>query len=522
VIPGKQYTLADLVRIGRRSWWLVVLPFVVVTAGTWIVAANLPNRYKSDTLILVVPQRVPESYVRSTVTARVEDRLQSISQQILSRTRLERIVSDFKLYDSELRTTLMEDVVEQMRRDIDVEIVKGDAFRIGYIGRDPRTVMKVTERLASLFIEENLRDRTVLAEDSYEFLDAQLEEARRRLVEHEKKLEEYRRKYSGQLPSQVESNLQVIQSTQLQIQALNESMSRDRDRRLILERLLADASQPEATPVAPSAAPGAGEPAVGTSAQQLESARQALQQLSVRLRAEHPDVVRLKRTIAALEQKADLEAARVPLPSEQPKSVAPSSAELARQNRVAETQAELSNLDRQIARKAIEEKKLRDVVDTYQARVEAAPGRESEMIALTRDYDTDQKSYTSLLAKKEDSKIAANLERRQIGEQFKVLDPARQAEKPFTPNRRQIDTMGALVGLAIGLGLVALREYANSTLKTDDDVVQALALPVLAMVPLMPTRRDAKAARKRRFLVFASSAAAVLVAVTLIIWKFHP
>jgi polysaccharide chain length determinant protein (PEP-CTERM system associated) len=462
--------------------------------------------------------------VKSTVTARVEDRLQSISQQILSRTRLERIVRDFKLYEQELRTSLMEDVVEQMRKDIDVEVVKGDAFRIGYVGREPRTVMKVTERLASLFIEENLRDRTVLAEDSYEFLDAQLEEARRRLVEHEKKLEEYRRKYAGQLPNQVESNLQVIQSAQMRIQALTESMARDRDRRLILERMIADASQPDMAVVpAPLAAAPAGEAGPGTAAAQLQAARQQLQQLGVRLTAEHPDIVRLKRTVAALERKVELEAATASIaPDATASTGVPSPGDVARQTRIRETQQELGNLDLQIARTAAEEKKLTDVLAMYQARVEASPSHESELIALTRDYDTDQKSYTSLLAKKEDSKIAANLERRQIGEQFKVLDPARQAERPFSPNRRQIDTMGALVGLAVGLGLVAVRELLNSTLMTDDDVVQALALPVLAMVPMMPNRRSVRASRKSRLAaVFTSTAAVALAAMTLISWKFH-
>jgi polysaccharide chain length determinant protein (PEP-CTERM system associated) len=523
VIPGKTYTPADLVRIARHNWWVILLPFLAVTLGTIAVASRLPNRFRSETLILVVPQRVPESYVRSTVTARVEDRLQSISQQILSRTRLERIIHDFTLYDTELRTRLMEDIVEQMRRDIEVEIVKGDAFRIGYIGRDPRTVMKVTERLASLFIEENTRDRAVLAEDSYEFLDTQLEEARRRLVEHEKKLEDYRHRYTGQLPSQVESNLQVIQSTQLQIQSISESTARDRDRRAILERLLADAMSESPAPV-PAAAQG-GTPAVpepSSTAQQLEAARLVLQQASLRLKPEHPDIIRQKRTVEALTHKLELEAAQVPLRDDAPRpGVSP--AEQARQNRITETKAELEALDLQLAHKAEDEKRLREVAATYQARVEAAPTRESELIALTRDYDTDQRSYTSLLTKKEDSKIAANLERRQIGEQFKVLDPARMAERPFSPNRRQIDLIGALVGLGIGIGLVVLREFANSTLKNDDDVVTALSLPVLAMVPVIATRRDPRVTLRRRVTAaFASTAAVgVMVVVALILWNLR-
>ena len=161
--------------------------------GTVVVAHYLPNRYRSETVILVVPQQVPESYVRSTVTSRIEDRLQSISQQILSRTRLERIIQDFNLYERERQMGIMEDVVERMRtRDIRVDTLKGDAFRIAFIGDNPMTVMRVTDRLASHFIDENLRDREILAQGTSQFLTVQLEDARRRLIEQEKKLEAYR------------------------------------------------------------------------------------------------------------------------------------------------------------------------------------------------------------------------------------------------------------------------------------------------------------------------------------------
>ena len=168
-----------------------------------------------------MPQRIPESYVESTITSRIEDRLQSISQQILSRTRLERIINEFNLYARARRTGDMENVVERMRRDINVETVKGDAFRVWYISGDQPATAKVTNRLASLFIEENLRDREVLAEGTNQFLESQLECARHRLAEREKKVEEYRRRYSGELPSQVESNLQMIQNTQLQVQTIS-------------------------------------------------------------------------------------------------------------------------------------------------------------------------------------------------------------------------------------------------------------------------------------------------------------
>ena len=241
------------------------------------VRAALPNLYRSETVILVVPQRIPESYVRATVTSRIEDRLQSIGQQILSRTFLERIILDFDLYADARRKVVMENIVETMRRrDIAIETVKGDAFKVSYVSGDPQVAMKVTERLAALFIEENRRDREILADGTNQFLESQLEDARRRLAEHEKKVEDYRRQYAGELPSQVESNRQVIQNTQLQVQALVESMDRDRDRRIVLERsiadTMADAKSDTPMPIAPTAT-GA-EPSADA---ELDAARRALQ-----------------------------------------------------------------------------------------------------------------------------------------------------------------------------------------------------------------------------------------------------
>jgi polysaccharide chain length determinant protein (PEP-CTERM system associated) len=515
VIPGKQYKPADLLSIARRRWWLVLLPFLLLGAGTAITTRFIPNRFRSETLILVVPQRVPESYVKSTVTTRIEDRLQSIQQQILSRTRLERIIVDLNLYQKERRTGIMEDIVVQMRQDINVEVVKGDAFRIAFTGDDPRSVMQATERLASLFIEENLRDRSTLAENSYEFLDSQLDSARSRLIDYEKKLEEYRRKHAGELPTQLQANLQVIQNTQMQVQALDESMARDRDRRLLAERTVADLTTPEPVAAATGAAP-TGDGLAGadaTATQQLEAAQQALRQMQLRLTAEHPDIIRMKRVIANLTEKVN--AASV---DPQPAAPAAAPGEGARQNRVKELRAEIENIDRQLARKEAEQKQLRGVIKDYQTRAEASPTRESELIELTRDYGTLQASYTTLLAKKEDSKIAANLEQRQIGEQFKVLDQARLPEKPYSPDRVKLNALGAAVGLLLGLAIVGLLEFADSTLKTDDDIMSTLSLPVIAMVPMMLTPFDKRRTRIRAMATAAASVAALLI-VSIVAWR---
>lgn len=510
MLPGKTYTPDDFADIAlRRKWWIVI-PFLVIALGTLIVSHYLPNKYRSETVILVVPQQVPESYVRSTITSRIEDRLQSISQQILSRTRLERIIHDFNLYAKERQGGIMEDVVERMRtRDIKVDVLKGDAFRIAYIGDSPQVVMKVTGRLASLFIDENLRDRELLAEGTNQFLTVQLDDARRRLIEQEKKLEVYRAKYSGQLPSQADANLQQVQNLQMQVQAVVESLNRDGERRLLVERALADLKSAE------SNATG-GDVAELPVAQKLAIARQQLAEMQLRLRPEHPDVIRMKRGIAGLEQRAEAEALASPLSPEAAPPSTPS--QVLQRNRLKVLQQELENLDRQIANKRTEEQRLRGLAASYQARIEAVPARETELAELTRDYDTLQKLYANLLSNNEESKIAANLERRQIGEQFKILDPARQAERPFSPNRSRINLFGVLGGFLFGIALAAFLEYRDSSFRTQEDVTEILKLPVLAQIPLIITPAEQRDIVRRRMVV-TGAAAAICTMVGAVLWR---
>ncbi len=479
MIPGKRYTPEALLSIALRRKWLIVIPSLVAAAAVAGVTHFLPDRYRSDTLILVVPQRVPESYVRSTVTTRIEDRLQAISQQILSRTRLERVIQDFELYTDRRKTDLMEDIVERMRRDIDVEIVKGDAFRVSFTAEDPRTAMKVTERLASLFIDESLRDREVLANDTNQFLESQLEDARRRLVENEKRLAEYRRLHDGELPTQLDANMQGLHNNEMQVQALVDSINRDRDRRLVLERMLADLASAEPTPAA-GAPPADDTKPEPSTADQLSAAEAARRAMLLRLTPEHPDVVRMNRTIESLRKRLDAEGPPRPAAPPVPAS------DTARRARVQETRAEIDNLDRQLLQKTAEEKRLRGVMSNYQRRIETAPGRESELAELTRDYDTLQQTYRSLLGKKQESQIAANLERRQIGEQFKILDPARLPEKPYSPDRPRLYAMGVLGSLVFGFACAAAAEYLDRTLRFEEDIRLALNLPVVAAIPALP------------------------------------
>jgi polysaccharide chain length determinant protein (PEP-CTERM system associated) len=510
MIPGKRYTPEDYVAIAWRWKWLIVIPCLLGGIGAYAYARTLKNMYRSESVIMMTPQRVREDLVRSTVRATLAERIQTISQQIMSRTRLEGIIVDLNLYPVERRDGLMEDVVERMRRDVSVQVVRGDAFRVAYESESPIVAMRVTERLAGLFIDENLRDREQMAQGTSQFLESQVEDARRRLAEQESRLAAYRTAHAGQLPSQYEANLAAMSNAQGEIQRAQDLQARERDQLRQVERQLAELDAPEATAdtqLDTEAATVSG----GSAAQQLTAARAALRNMELRLKPEHPDIGRMKRLITNLEQKAEREALEAPL---SPGTGAPRSpAEAARIAKRNELEALAERLRSSIAARDTEQNRLRGMVAEYQRRLEAAPARETELIELTRDYNTLERMYNSLLAKSEESKLSVNLEARQVGQQFRILDPARVPARPFSPNRARIYALGAFGGIALGTAIVFLLVYRDSSLKTDDDVVVSLGIPVLALVPWMQTTVDQRRRRQRRLLLGGATAVLTLALV---------
>jgi len=403
----------------------------------------------------------------------------------------------------------MEDIVARMRRDIGpVQIQTGQqSFRVSYESREPATAQKVAARLASLFIDENSRDRENLAESTNVFLESQLEEAKRRLLEHEQKLEAYRRTHSGELPSQLDGNLRAIQTAQLQLQSLSESLNRARERRLLIERQLVDAQTPPpaVAVLPPGASPERQEPL--TSAQQLDVAERNLETMRLRYTPEHPDVRRMERAIVELRERVAEDAKRPAAPVEKTQSPM----EQARLKRVLDLQADLEVIDHQVSVSQAEEEKIKAVIAEYQSKVEAVPKRESELVELTRDYDILKKTYDSLLVKREDSKLAANLERRQIGEQFRILDPASLPVRPANQLKRLgISFAAAGIGLVFGLVLAAFLEYRDSSFVREEDVARVLELPVLALVPMMPSVRERRRLRLRSLAVNVAAVAVIL------------
>jgi polysaccharide chain length determinant protein (PEP-CTERM system associated) len=510
VIPGKMYKPEDVVEAAWRRRWFIVGPFILIAVASVIIAAIQPDRYRSEALLQIVPQQVPQDYVRSAVTVPLDSRLQAILQQILSRTQLEHIVQEFNLYPEERKRMLMEDVIERMRSKhvliggVPNGRINSSAFRVGFEAGNPKTAMLVAERLASLFINANLQDRSVFADQTDQFLQNQLAETRRQLKEYETKLEEFRKLNPGRMPGELQNNQQALGNVQSQVQAVQESINRDRDRQLMLQRMIADAAAaPPAQTTAEAPMPVA---------KQLENERTRLRNMQMRLKPNHPDIGIQQRVIRDLEQKATAEA------MQQPVSAPVSSAGA---TRVSELQAESDALDRRIGSKQEDEKRLLATMGMYRQRVESAPSTESKLTELMRDYTTLQGTYQSLLSKSQEAKVAANLERQQIGEQFKVLDSARIPQRPSTPNRPLLILIGSLLGLGCGVALAALLEYRDKSLRTDDDVIVALSLPVLARVPTMTTAAERRRQKRLRLMFASSGALGVAVCVAMIAWKFN-
>jgi len=522
VIPGKQYTSDELLQALWRRKWLIVVSFVLVSTATVVVASRMPDRYRAEALIVAAPQSVSQDFVRTTITplTQIRDRMPTINQQILSRASLEPIIRDLNLYAALRQTSPMEAVINRMRNDIAITVAEGsESFRISYQAADTaRLAVQVTDRLARTAIEANVRDREVLTQETSSFLGSQLEDARSRLVEQEKRLEAYRLRYGNELPNQLQSNMQAMQNVQLQIQSLNDSLNRDRDRRMLVARQLADLQSeqfigdPAASAAGSTTAPAATNVAIGA---ELEKAIADLRALEVRLTPEHPDVIRAKHLVADLEDKARKEAdadargggRRQPL----------TATEIAKRNRVKELQAEIESLDRQIAQKLTDERALQTSLQGYRGRVEAVPTRESELASLTRDYDTLQTQYRTLLTKQEDSKVAEELERRKVGAQFKIVDPPRLPEKPYRPNRLLIDLLGAAGGLALGLTLTVLLELIDRSFKTATEVGLVLSMPVIGLIPMVITRAERRHARWRH-LAFSVGLAAMCAACLTVVW----
>ncbi len=481
--------------------WLLIIPFCIAMVAGMFQAIRLPKIYEAKTLILVMPQRVPSNYVQSIVTADIDSRISTISEQILSRSNLEKIIEKYGLFSYPKNSGMfLEEMVGALRRRIEIKVSRGrrgsDSFSISFRGSHPKTVMEVTNRLAGSFIDENLKVREAQAVGTSGFLADELKTKRQRLEEVEQKLREYRRQYMGELPDQLDANLRILERLQAQLsereQTLRDEKSRlsvienqiEGNRKILAENRLTGTVSEEGDEVS------------------LELLRAQLTTLKSNYTDRHPDVIKLKAKIADLEANHQAGASNLTAESQANASGDPALQlvsntlnDLMRQR--IEINTDIKNIGMDIA-------KLNREIRKYQERVERTPEREQELMKLRRDYENNQESYNSLLNRKLESEIAVNMEKKQKGEQFRIVDRAALPRKPVSPDLRKLFLFSVAAGLGLGAGLIFLLDFMNTSLKQPKDYESELGLAVLATIPKLLSPKDKILRRLNRGLTAVS------------------
>jgi polysaccharide chain length determinant protein (PEP-CTERM system associated) len=488
---GASFDLA--VEVWQRRRWLAIGVFVLVAVGAITAAWSLPDLYRSTSTVLVARQQVSEAFVRASVTAELETRIQTIHQEIMSRARLTGVITRLNLYP-DLRGDLpLDAIVERMRRDIQLELKGVEqmagraatiAFAVSYTGRDPQKVAEVANTLAALYVEENTRSRERQAHRTAAFLKEQLDSITRELDAQQRRVAEFRLRHTAELPQQLEANLAALERLNSQLRLNGEYQLRAVERGERLERQLGEAKR------RPADAPAVPKPLAD-----LAAKRQELAQLRRQYSGRHPDVIRVIAEIETLEERTT----GLETPPAEPS--AEDSVERIEQH-VARSVAELAALRE-------EERFLRTTIREYEARVETAPKRAQELQELSRDQETTKERHDAVLRQYEAAQLAATLEERQNIEQFRVLDPAIAPVRPSAPNRLWLIVMGLVAAAGLGFGAMLAMERLDTSFHTADDLRAFAGVPMVATVRLIRTPADVRQERRRAGLVVAALVVAV-------------
>ena len=483
-----------------RKKWLALGIFVLSLSVAIILCIALPRSYRSSTLILVEDQKIPENYVKGIVGSNVEERLTMIQQQVMSRTLLSGVIEEFKLYQSEARKEGIESVVELIRKGIKVEMFgtqggngRGsiEAFKISFAHENPLVAMKVTAKVASQFIEQNLKVREQLVEGASEFIEQELNLAKTRLESQEQAISAFKSKYMGELPGQTEANLRALDRLQSDRTAISEGLGRLNDRLGMVDKAMKEYETTGATsPGLPASQGRGGDPVVI----RLKELERNLATLTAEYKDNYPDIISTKLEI----EKVKAQLAGNPHVGEgelKATPIDPYLRELHKQRD--EIKSDISSLKERHVR-------LTSQMKDFEGRVERSPAREQELMILLRDYENLGENYRSLLDKKLNARVAENLEKRQKGEQFRIIDPANLPEKPEKPDIFKIMLIGLAIGCGLGVGAPIALEQFQPAFRKPEDAESLLGLPILASIPLFHTAFGMSARSSTKLLMQAA------------------
>ena len=491
----------EYIAIGLRRRWWILLPLFLTWLLIWGMSWLLSTAYQSEALISAEQQKVSDTYVMENVNVNLQNRLQSTTQQVLSRASLQAIIDRFKLYATPPRMNGFfkpKDPVDQMRDDIKIELVgspgyRGEfiTFKIHYTADTPELAQRVNRELTSLFINENVKAERQLSENTTAFLDSELSDARAKMEEQEAKVSEYRSKHAGNLPSQLQSNVQILAGLQAQLASNQHALDTSTQQKIYLESLLQQYQSAQASL-------GGDSTLVSTQAldKQLQDLRLQLQDLRVRYTDGHPDIVAIKDKIARAEElrmQTEGEIASSRQTGKATDAIDVSTAEGVQRGSptaVMQLQSQLKANQLEIKNEQQNARSLEAQTATYQARLNMTPETEQELAVISRGFTEAKSNYDSLLQKQTQSQLATSLGQQYQGQQFRIIDPPKLPDKPSAPNRFLISLIGLSLGVVLGLGIAAFLELTDVRFRQEKDLEGIIPARLLVGIPRISTSRE--------------------------------
>jgi polysaccharide chain length determinant protein (PEP-CTERM system associated) len=508
-ITATPMTFREAVEIFLRRRWLfgggLFACWLIVWSASWL----LPSVYCSESKILVEQQKVPEEYVVSNVTVDLQQRLEAMRQQILSRTRLQRIIDQYQLYRGNHSNP--DEVIEQMRKDIktDIDETPGhrgqlSAFKISYNAPSAGLAQQVNAQLTSLFVDQNIQEQSQRSENTTEFLSSELETARQSLAEQEAKVKKFKVGNLGRLPSQMDGNVHILSGLQERQHNLSQSLNRAQEQKLYIESLLTQYRSVKAE----------GEHGANTLPgieDQLAKMKQELASDQTKYTPNHPDILRLKRLIARTEKQEEDVKANLAAGNNATTQSTAASREFVTSTPMLQLDGQLKANQQEIENTRRELQLVDNQIASYQGRLNETPITEQQLADLTRDYDQSKANYDSLLKKQMQSQLATNLEKRQEGEQFRIIDPASLPTKPVSPDRLKLSLMGIFGGLVVGIGLAVLVEALDDRVRKEEEVARIVNARILAGIPHLSTPEELKKQHLQRVLEWSGASLMLLL-----------
>jgi len=474
--------------VNRRKWWFIVpLALSLVVGG--LLVWKLPRTYQATTTIAVSAARLASNVSGMIEMARPE-RMRAVSQQLLSRTVLERTARLEHLDQNKS----IESAINDIRNSVSVALPDSitpssatgsnapdklspdqkaqlDTYQVSVLDDTPEDAQRIANRLVQVFVEENSRSREVRAQDTSQFIDTQLQASSTRLNALEARLRTMKESFMGRLPEQTNANLAMVSAMQRQLESNATTLHAEQDRLSMIERQIEGLQQQQASD---SAAVGTKGGAADTPSVRVQTLRRELADAQLNYTNKHPEVVRLKDELATAEKEAAAERARPAEDRAAALNATPEYRQLQKDREVSKMR--IAELQRQ-------QKDINGQVAQYQTRVESAPRVEQQMVSLQREYDLERGTYSDLSGKKQTALLDEELQRKQGSEQFSVLVPAGLPSEPFKPKPLRVMLMDVAAGFVLGGGLAFGREYLDRSVHDARGLRDEFELPVLAEIP---------------------------------------